>query len=177
MPFELYTVFKFKIMGKLYLVYEVVSMNCYKYNCDLKYSPSDGGSVTWHEPTPAWTTSDPAELLPPGIIQVYDGSSVTLNWNYSLTLGLVFGAIKFNSDGIVIIQGDGSAGPLTAQFQKRFNVSSTSGRASLFISPVTVADDKSLGEFRCELIDSTATTWKRAIQVQVIGKFKTVDDY
>nr|XP_058948930.1 fibroblast growth factor receptor 2-like [Pocillopora verrucosa] len=130
--------------------------------------PTDGGSVTWHEPTPAWTTSDPAELLPPGIIQVYDGSSVTLNWNYSLTLGLVFGAIKFNSDGIVIIQGDGSAGPLTAQFQKRFNVSSTSGRASLFISPVTVADDKSLGEFRCELIDSTATTWKRAIQVQVI---------
>ena len=132
--------------------------------------------MTWHEPTPAWTTSDPAELLPPGIIQVYDGSSVMLNWNYSLTQGLVFGAIKFNSDGIFIIQGDGSAGPLTAQFQKRFNVSSTSGRASLFISPVTVADDKSLGEFRCELIDSTATTWKRAIQVQVIGKFKTVDD-
>ncbi|XP_027050695.1 muscle, skeletal receptor tyrosine protein kinase-like [Pocillopora damicornis] len=130
--------------------------------------PTDGGSVTWHEPTPAWTTSDPAELLPPGIIQVYDGSSVMLNWNYSLTQGLVFGAIKFNSDRIFIIQGDGSAGPLTAQFQKRFNVSSTSGRASLFISPVTVADDKSLGEFRCELIDSTATTWKRAIQVQVI---------
>ena len=132
--------------------------------------------MTWHEPTPAWTTSNPAELLPPGIVQVYDGSSVMLNWNYSLTLGLVFGAMKFNSDGIFIIQGDGSAGPLTAQFQKRFNVSSTSGRASLFISPVTVADDKSLGQFRCELTDSTATTWKRAIQVQVIGKFKTVDD-
>ena len=45
------------------------------------------------------------------------------------------------SDSVVIIQGDGSAGLLTAQFQKRFNVSSTSGRASLFISPVTVADD------------------------------------
>ena len=58
-------------------------MNCYKYNCDLKYSPSDGGSVTWHEPTPAWTTSNPAELLPPGIVQVYEGSSVTLNWSYS----------------------------------------------------------------------------------------------
>ena len=121
-------------------------MNCYKYNCDLKYSPSDGGSVTWHEPTPAWTTSNPAELLPPGIVQVYDGSSVMLNWNYSLTLGLVFGAMKFNSDGIFIIQRDGSAGPLTAQFQKRFNVSSTSGRASLFISPVTVADNISLWE-------------------------------
>ena len=42
---------------------------------------------------------------------------------------------------------------------------------------MTVADDKSLGGFRCESIDSTATTWKRAIQVQVIGKFKTVADY
>ena len=126
---------------------------------------------------PLGTTSNPAELLPPGIVQVYEGSSVTLNWSYSLTPGLGFGVIRFKSDGIVIIRGDGSAGPLTAQFQKRFNVSSTSGRASLFISPVTVADDKSLGQFRCELTDSTATTWKRAIQVQVIGKFKTVDDY
>ena len=147
-----------------------------EYICDLKYSPSDGGNVTWHEPSPARTTSDPAELLPPGIVQVYDGSSVTLNWSYNLTLGLSYGALKFNNDGIVILQAAGSAGPVTAQFQKRFNVSSTSGRTSLFISPVTVADDKSLGEFRCELTDSTATTWKRAIQVQVIGKFKTVAD-
>lgn len=38
---------------------------------------------------------------------------------------------------------------------------------------MTVADDKSFGEFMCELIDSTATFWKRAIQLEVIGKFKT----
>ena len=99
-----------------------------------------------HEPTPTRTTSDPAEALPPGIVQVYEGSSVTLNWSYSLTPGLGFGAIRFNSDSVVIIQGDGSAGPLKAQFQKRFNVSSTSGRASLYISPVTVADNMSLWE-------------------------------
>ena len=99
-----------------------------------------------HEPTRARTTSDPAEALPPGILQVYKGSSVTLNWSYSLTPGLGFGAIRFNSDSVVIIQGNGSAGPLTAQFQKRFNVNSTSGRASLYISPVTVADNISLWE-------------------------------
>ena len=147
------------------------------YNCDLKYYPLDGGSVTWHEPTPARTTSDRAEILPPGIIQVYEGSSVTLNWSYSLTQGLALGVLNFNDDGIVIFQADGSAGAVIGDFQKRFNVSSTTGRASLFISPVTTADDKVFGEFWCVLTDAKAVSWKRAIQVQVLGKFKTVADY
>ena len=115
-------------------------------------------------------------MPPPGIVQVYEGSSVTLNWSYSLTPDLALAVIKFNDVGIVIIQADGSAGAVTAIFQKRFNVSSTPERASLFISPVTIADDKDFGEFSCALTDSTGTFWKRAIQVQVIGKFKTVAD-
>ena len=84
------------------------------------------------------------------------------------------GVIKFKNDGIVRINADGSAGPVRAKFQERFSVNSTLGRASLFISPVTVADDKANGEFNCELIDSNPNTWKRVIQVQVIGKLKTV---
>ena len=147
------------------------------YNCDLKYSPSDAQSVTWHEPAPARTTSNPAEKLSPGIVQVYEGSSVTLNWSYSLTSSLRFGVINFNADSIFTINADGSADPVAAQFQERFNVSSNTGKASLFISPVTVADDKAYGEFRCELIDSIPNTWKRAIQLEVIGKFKSVADY
>ena len=39
---------------------------------------------------------------------------------------------------------------------------------------MTVADDKAYGEFRCELVDSNAETWIRAIQVQVIGKLESV---
>ena len=148
-----------------------------KYNCDLKYPPSDGQSVTWHEPAPARTTSNSAEKLPPGIFQVYEGSSVTLNWNYTLTSSLRLGVINFNADGIVTINADGSAEPVAAQFQERFNVSSTTGKASLFISPVTVGDDKGYGEFRCELIDSIPKTWKRAILLEVVGKFKSVADY
>ena len=54
---------------------------------------------------------------------------------------------------------------------------STLGRASLFISSVTVADDKANGEFRCELIDSSPDTWKRAIKVEVTGKLESVADY
>ena len=125
------------------------------------------------------TTSNTAEVLPPGIVQVYEGSSVTLNWNFSLSIGLGIGFfIKFNTVGIVIIRADGSvASPIRAEFQKRFSVRATPQSASLSISPVTIADDKSNGEFSCELNDANADTWKRAIQVQVIGKLESVLDF
>ena len=41
---------------------------------------------------------------------------------------------------------------------------------------MTVADDKANGEFRCEIADLNIVTWKRAIQVQVIGKLESVAD-
>ena len=110
-------------------------------------------------------------------MQSNGGSSVTLNWSYNLTAGLALGAIRFNKRRIVRLNADGSADPVEGEFQKRFSVSSTPGRASLFISPVTVADDKANGEFSCELIDSSPDTWKRAIQVKVIGKLESVTDY
>ena len=118
-------------------------------------------------------------MLPPGIVQVYEGSSATLNWNFSLSVGLGLGFnIKFNTVGIVNIGRDGSAaGPIKAEFQKRFSVSATPQSASLSISPVTIADDKFNGEFSCELNDANGDTWKRAIQVQVIGKLESVVDF
>ena len=64
--------------------------------------------------------------------------------------------MRFNSDLIFRMKADGSADPVDANFQERFSVSSTLGRASLFIYNVTVADDKANGEFRCELVDSNA---------------------
>ena len=117
-------------------------------------------------------------MLPPGIVQVYEGSSATLNWNFSLSLGLGIGFfIKFNTDVIVSFRADGSAAvPIKAEFQKRFSVSATPQSASLSISPVTIADDKSNGEFSCELNDANSDTWKRAILVQVIGKLESVAD-
>ena len=104
-------------------------------------------------------------MLPPGIVQVYEGSSATLNWNFSLSLGLGIGFfIKFNTDVIVSFRADGSAAvPIKAEFQKRFSVSATPQSASLSISPVTIADDKSNGEFSCELSDANSDAWKRAI--------------
>ena len=112
-------------------------------------------------------------MLPPAIVQVSEGSSVTLSWNYRVTSG-VFGAVlQFSGAGIVNIQSNGQAGAVNDNFKGRFNISSTPGRISLIISQVTTADDKANGEFSCELIDSNAETWKRAIQVQVQGEFKS----
>ena len=118
-------------------------------------------------------------MLPPGIVQVYEGSSATLNWNFSLSVGLGLGFnIKFNTVGIVNIGRDGSAaGPIKAEFQKRFNASTTPQSAPLSISSVTIADDTSNGEFSCELNDANADSWKRANQVQVISKLESVADF
>ena len=125
------------------------------------------------------TTSDTAEEFPPAIVEVKEGSSVTLNWNFNVSVGLGLGfVIKFNTIGIVNIGKDGSAaGPIKAEFQKRFSVSATPQSASLSISPVTIADDKSNGKFSCEINDANADTWKRAIEVQVIGKLESVADF
>ena len=122
------------------------------------------------------TTRNPDEVIPPGILQVYEGFPVTLKWKYSLTSGLFAAVLKFNGVGIVSIQSNGQAGAVNNHFKERFNISSTPGSVSLFISNVTAADDKANGEFSCELIDSYAETWKRAIQVQVLGKIKGVPD-
>ena len=62
-------------------------------------------------------------------------------------------------------------------FRNGSTLSSTTGKTSLFISSVTVGDDKAYGEFRFELIDSIPKTWKRAILLEVVGKFKSVADY
>ena len=117
-------------------------------------------------------------MLSPGIVQVYEGSYVTLNWSYSLTQRLSPGGfIKFNYNIMVTFDAHGSAGPVSVTFKERFRLSSTLGRASLSIFPVTVADDRANGEFSCELIDSHGNIWKRAIQVQVIGKLESVADF
>ena len=82
----------------------------------------------------------------------------------------------FNNSRIARLKADGSADPVEAGFQERFSVSWTLGRASLFISPVIVADDKANGEFSCEIADLNVVSWKRAIQVQVIGKLESLAD-
>ena len=100
-----------------------------------------------------------------------------MNWNFSLTsiLGLV--TLQFEDVFIVSVLPTGKAGPINGSFRQRFNVRSTPQSVSLFISKVTTADDKSKGEFSCELSDLSGGKWRREIQVQVIGKLKSFADF
>ena len=145
-------------------------------HCVLKYSASDGGSVTWFEPPPPRTTSDPNEVLPTISLNLYERSPATLKWSYNFTaVSLILAVLKFNGAGIVNYQ-NGRVGVVSNQFRERFSGSFTPQSASLVISPVTAADDKAYGTFTCELIASNSDVWVRAIQVQVLGKFESVAD-
>ena len=98
--------------------------------------------------------------------------------HYYYYLHSLFSALlQFDGDGIVVISSNGQAGPVSSNFRQRFSVSSTPQSVSLLISKVTTADDKSIGEFSCELTDLGADKWRRAIQVQVTGKLKSFTDF
>ena len=96
-----------------------------------------------------------------------------MNWNYSLSSVLTLVQLRFKGVFIVAVLPTGQAGPVNASFRQRFSVSSTPQSVSLLISKVTTVDDKSNGEFSCELNDLPGATWRRAIQVQVVGKLKS----
>ena len=140
------------------------------------YFSSDGAVVTWYEPTPVQTTSNPAEVLIPGKLQVNEGSSATLNWNYSLSSTFVSARLQFNGASIVLILSNGQAGPVNASFRQRFTVKSTQQSVSVLISKVTTGEDRSRGEFIYELSDINGAKWRRGIQVQVVGKRKSFAD-
>ena len=101
-----------------------------------------------------------------------------MNWNYNLTARLLSVILQFNDVSIVAISSDGKVGPVNHNFRERFSVNiSTPQNISLSISKVTTADDESNGEFTCELNDLNAAKWRRAIQVQVVGKLKSFPDF
>ena len=92
-----------------------------------------------------------------------------MNWNYSLSSTLTDIQLRFKGVFIVKVLQTGQVGPVNANFGQRFSVSATPQSVSLLISKVTTADDKSIGEFSSELSDLAGATWRRAIQVQVVG--------
>ena len=116
-------------------------------------------------------------MLTPGKVQFREGSFAALNWSYSLSSSLLSAVLQFNGSGIVGISSNGEAGSISSNFRQRFNVSSTPRSVSLLISEVTTTDDKSVGEFSCEVSDVNGDKWRRAIQVQVIGKLKSFADF
>ena len=133
----------------------------------------DGDSVTWYEPPPVQTSSDPA-VFHTANQQLREGSTnAALNWNFSLTqdLNLIVVTIKFNEVPIATLVPSGPAAPASG-YEGRFNVSWISQSATLVIFNVT---DDDTGLFSCELNTfqgATNKVWKRKIQVKVVGKHR-----
>ena len=100
-----------------------------------------------------------------------------MNWNYSLSSALTSVHLRFKGVFIVAVLPNGQAGPVNASFRPRFSVSSAPQNVSLLISKVTAVDDMSNGEFSCELNELAGAKWRRAIQVQVVGKLKSFADF
>lgn len=130
------------------------------------------GSVTWFEPPPVETVTDPS-LVHTNSTKLRKGSTnVYLNWEFSVTSELNLVLVTLKLDGalvgtIVPSTGDAVA---SASFTSRFNVSWVAQVATLIIFNVTSADE---GLFTCELNTFEAGTnkiWNRNIDVSVVGK-------
>ena len=142
-------------------------------NSSLMFTTSDAvGSVTWFEPPPVETVTDPT-LVHTNSTKLHRGSTnVHLNWKFSLTseLFLVSVTLRFDGNSVgTIVPSTGAARP-SASFTSRFNVSWVAQVATLIIFNVTSADE---GLFTCELNTfegGTNKIWNRNIDVSVVGK-------
>lgn len=130
------------------------------------------GSVTWFEPPPFETVTDPS-LVHTNSTKLRKGSTnVHLNWEFSLTseLNLILVTIRLDGTSVGnIIPSTGDAAT-SASFTSRFNVSWVAQHATLIIFNVTSADE---GLFTCELNTfegGTNKIWNRNIDVSVVGK-------
>ena len=142
-------------------------------NSRLMFTTSDAvGSVTWFEPPPVETVTDPT-LVHTNSTKLRTGSTnVYLNWEFSLTSELFLVSVTLKLDGTsvgTILPSTGAAAP-SASFTSRFNVSWVAQVATLIIFNVTSADE---GLFTCELNafeGATNKVWNRNIDVSVVGK-------
>ncbi|XP_020615552.1 neural cell adhesion molecule 2-like [Orbicella faveolata] len=132
---------------------------------------TDGGNVTWYEPPPVETASDPGIELTAHSRQFLQGSThVQLSWNFSLTPDLSLSSVilRLNSVQVAaVVLLSGIAG-LSSGFEGRFNFTWISQRATLIIFNVTEEDD---GEFTCDLTTFQGVDqklWKRKMKVEVL---------
>jgi len=133
---------------------------------------SDGAGITWYEPPPIETITNEAEFRTVDR-NLTDGFMNKLTWNFSLPAGssVLTVTIKFNSDTTIgtYVQSLGTV-TITEALKNRFNFTWIPSKATLTIFSVT-SDDS--GEFACDVLsfDGSGTpTWKRKIQVTVLGK-------
>ena len=134
------------------------------------YFNSDAQSITWNEPPPVTTVSDPT-FVHTSKIQLYEGSTnKQLNWRFSLTQRLLLVAIELEDNSEVAnIAQDGTV-TVNQGFTSRISVTWVTGHVTLIIFNVTASDERT---FTCRL-SVPGNSWRSSIMVAVVGKIITV---
>ena len=136
-------------------------------------------SVSWYEPPPVGAVTDPTEDLTHNIRLREGSSNEPLRWKFSLTnLTLVSVTLRFNGAAAASIIPTAGLAQVQEAYTSRFSLSWIPNNVTLNIFTVTTGDE---GVFRCELLvrdtEGGTKTWKRSINVTVVGKLIGVSKF
>jgi len=133
---------------------------------------SDGASITWYEPPPVETIADTAVTRTVDR-NLTEGFMRELTWNFSLSTGssIITVTVEYKSSTTVATYIQQTQTVTVAEgLRDRFNLTWIPTKATLIMFNVTSDDNE---EFTCAVLSvdgSGASTWKRKIQVTVLGK-------
>ena len=137
----------------------------------INFYLSDGGSITWLEPPPFETVTDPSSIPATNINLTKGSSNERLSCNFSLSadLSLIVATIKLGGSSVASFVQNQQSLSVQTYFQNRFNVTWVPNKLTLILLNVTSAEE---GEYRCEVLSvgSSVQTWARTIQVSLLGK-------
>ena len=131
---------------------------------------SDGGSITWLEPPPSQTVTDPLHVSATNKSLIKGSINEELSCNFSLTPGLRIIAVSMKIGGraaatFVPNQKTPSVEP---SFASRLKATWLPNKLTLIFFKVTAAEET---EYLCQVISvSPSQTWIRKIHVSLVGK-------
>lgn len=135
---------------------------------------TDGSSITWFEPPPFQTVTDPATISKANKSLIKGSFDEEVSCNFTLTsdLSLITVSMKLQSSSIATYVQSKHALSVHPGFKSRFNATWVPNRLTLFLFNVTPADK---GEYRCEVLtlaigSGSVQTWARIIHVSLLEK-------
>ena len=135
---------------------------------------SDGGSITWFEPPPFATVTEPFIISAANKSLIKGSPNEELSCNFSLTadLRIITVSMKFGGRAAVTLVEKRQAPSVDPIFASRLNATWYLNKLTLILFNVTDAEE---GEYRCEVISfgRSAQTWVRTIQVSLLGKIRS----
>lgn len=134
------------------------------------FRPTGGSSITWFEPPPFETITDPFSISAANKSLIKGSPKEELSCNFSLTSDLSIITTSMNFGGraaATFLQGQ-QALSVDPRFANRFNATWVPNKLTLSFFNVTDADE---GEYHCEVISfgSSVQTWIRRIKVSLLG--------